>query len=75
MVYITAIYSLDFFHRPYVSQPQRFEGWLFPRHQGKPTLLGPVDQASLYRWTLSTKHAGHTFQLCEDLAVSYNVKR
>jgi hypothetical protein len=24
---------LDFIHRPYVPQPQRFEVWLFPRHQ------------------------------------------
>jgi hypothetical protein len=24
---------LDFLHRPYVFQPQCFEGWLFPRHQ------------------------------------------
>jgi hypothetical protein len=30
---ITAIYFLDFIDRPYVFQPQRFEGWLFPRHQ------------------------------------------
>jgi hypothetical protein len=31
--YISAIYYLDFIHGPYVSQPLRFEGWLFPRHQ------------------------------------------
>jgi hypothetical protein len=43
-----AIYYLDFIHRPYVLQPQRFKGWFFPRHQVKPTLLGPVDRASLY---------------------------
>jgi hypothetical protein len=24
---------LDFLHRPYVFQPRRFEGWLFPRHR------------------------------------------
>jgi hypothetical protein len=30
---------------------QRFKGWFFPRHQVKPTLLGPVDRAILYRWT------------------------
>jgi hypothetical protein len=30
---ITAIYYLNFIHRPYVLQPQRFKGWLFPRHQ------------------------------------------
>jgi hypothetical protein len=47
----TAICYLDFFHRPYVLQPQRFKGWFFPRHQVKPTLLGPVDRANLYRWT------------------------
>jgi hypothetical protein len=29
----TAIYFLDFIHHPYVFQPQRFEGRLFPRHQ------------------------------------------
>jgi hypothetical protein len=29
---ITAIYCLDFLHR-LVSQPQCFEGWLFPRRQ------------------------------------------
>jgi hypothetical protein len=29
----TTIYFLDFLHRLLVSQPQRFEGWLFPRHQ------------------------------------------
>jgi hypothetical protein len=38
-------------HRPYVLQPQRFKGWFFPRHQVKPTLLGPVDRASLYQPT------------------------
>jgi hypothetical protein len=32
-VLITAIYYLDFIHRPYVFQPQRFKGWFFPRHQ------------------------------------------
>jgi hypothetical protein len=32
-------------------KPQRFKGWLSPRPQVKPTLLGPVDRASLYRWT------------------------
>jgi hypothetical protein len=47
---VTAIYYLDFIHRPYILQPQRLEGWLFPRHQVKPTLLGQVDRASLYRW-------------------------
>jgi hypothetical protein len=46
----TTLYYLDFIHRPYVLQPQRFEGWLFPRHQVKPTLLGTVDRASLCRW-------------------------
>jgi hypothetical protein len=30
---LTAIYSLDFIHRLYVFQPQRFEEWLSPRHQ------------------------------------------
>jgi hypothetical protein len=65
------IYYLDCINHPYVLQSQRFKEWFFPRHQVKPTLLGPVDQASLYRWTLSTKHAGH--QLCEDLAMSYKV--
>jgi hypothetical protein len=34
-----------------VFKPQRFKGCLFPRSQVKPTLLGPVDRASLYRWT------------------------
>jgi hypothetical protein len=48
----TAIYCLDFIHRPYVLQTQRFEGWFFPRHQVKPNLLGLVDRASLYRWTM-----------------------
>jgi hypothetical protein len=51
-----------------------FKGWFFHRHQVKSTLLGPVDRASLYRWTLSTKHAGHTSQLCEDLTMSYKVR-
>jgi hypothetical protein len=41
------IYYLDLIHRPYVLQPQRFEGWFFPRHQVKPTLLGPVVRATL----------------------------
>jgi hypothetical protein len=48
---ITAIYYLDFIHRPYVMQPQRFKGWFLTCHQVKPNLLGPVDRASLYRWT------------------------
>jgi hypothetical protein len=64
---ITAIYYLDFIHRPYVLQPQRFKGWLFPRHQVKPTLLDPVNRASFCWWILSIKHAGCTFQLYEDL--------
>jgi hypothetical protein len=42
---------MDFIHRPYVLQPQRFKGCFFPRPQVKPTLLGPVDRASLYRWS------------------------
>jgi hypothetical protein len=29
---MTEIYFLDFIHRPYVFQPLRFEGWLFPRN-------------------------------------------
>jgi hypothetical protein len=29
----TATYFFDFIHRPYDFQPQRFEGWLFRRHQ------------------------------------------
>jgi hypothetical protein len=28
---VTAIYYLDFIHRPYVLQPQRFKGWFFPQ--------------------------------------------
>jgi hypothetical protein len=31
-ILFTAIYFLDFLHRHYVFQPQRFEGWLFPRN-------------------------------------------
>jgi hypothetical protein len=49
-----------------------FRGMDLPSSSVKPTLLGPVDRASLYRWILSTKHAGHTFQLCEDLAELQN---
>jgi hypothetical protein len=44
-----------------------------PSPSGEPNLLGPIDRASLYRWALSIKHAGHIFQLCEDLVVSYKV--
>jgi hypothetical protein len=33
MYFTTAIYYLDCIHRPYVLQPQSFEGWFFPRHQ------------------------------------------
>jgi hypothetical protein len=40
---VTARSYLDFIHLPYVLQPQRF--WFFP------TLLGPVDRGSLYRWS------------------------
>jgi hypothetical protein len=40
-------------HRIYILQPQRFRGWFFPRHQVKPTLLGPIDRASLYQWTIT----------------------
>jgi hypothetical protein len=50
------IYYLDFIYCPYVLQPQRFKGWFFPHLQVKPTLLGPVDRASLYRWTLWLKN-------------------
>jgi hypothetical protein len=39
MVFITVIYFLDFIHRPYVLQSQRFKGWLFPGHQVKHTLV------------------------------------
>jgi hypothetical protein len=46
-VWITSIYYLDFIHCPYVLQPQRFEGWFFPRHHMN-LLLGLVDQASLH---------------------------
>jgi hypothetical protein len=35
----------------YFFKPQHFKGWFFPRLQVKPTLLGPVDQASLYQST------------------------
>jgi hypothetical protein len=38
-----------------------FRGMVLPLSSGEPTLLGPVDRASLYRWTLSTKYAGHTY--------------
>jgi hypothetical protein len=30
---VTAIYFSDFLHHPYVLQPLRLEGWLFPHHQ------------------------------------------
>jgi hypothetical protein len=50
-ILFAAIYYLDFIHRPYVFQPQRFGGRFFPRHQVKPTVLGPVNLANLYRWT------------------------
>jgi hypothetical protein len=43
---------LDFIHRPYVFQPQRFEGWLFPRHQD----CHPDDEPSLE--TLWLKNIG-----------------
>jgi hypothetical protein len=33
-------------------KPQRFKGCFFPRPQVKPTVLGLVDQASLYLWTI-----------------------
>jgi hypothetical protein len=48
---ITAIYYLDFIHRPCVLQPQHFKRWFFPSHQVKATQMGPVNRASLYRWT------------------------
>jgi hypothetical protein len=35
-----------------------FQGMFLPSPSGEPTLLGPSDRASLYRWTLSTKHTG-----------------
>jgi hypothetical protein len=47
---ITAICYSDFNLRLYVLQPQRFKGWFFPRHQVKPTLLGPVDRTILCRF-------------------------
>jgi hypothetical protein len=37
-------------------KPQHFKRWFCPRPQVKPTLLGPVDQASLYQWF--KKHKG-----------------
>jgi hypothetical protein len=68
-IYTTAICYLDFIHPP-CFLTTTFRGMVFPSSSGEPNLLGPVDRASLYRWTLSTKHAGHTFQLCEDLTMS-----
>jgi hypothetical protein len=46
---MTGIYLLDFIHRHCVSfsKPLRFEGWFFFRPQVKPTLLDPLDRASL----------------------------
>jgi hypothetical protein len=49
------LYYCDLLFELYLSsllQPQRFKGWFSPRHQVKPTLLGPIDRASLYLWTL-----------------------
>jgi hypothetical protein len=36
--------------RPAQKKPLRFEGWLFARPHVKPTLLDPLDRASLYLW-------------------------
>jgi hypothetical protein len=58
-------------HNPVVNAPAKrwYSEDISPVSQGtlQYLLLGPVDRASLCRWTLSTKHAGYTFQLCEDL--------
>jgi hypothetical protein len=48
---LTAIYFLDFIHRPYVLSTTMFRGMALPLSSGEPTLVGPVNRASLYRWT------------------------
>jgi hypothetical protein len=46
----------DFIHRHCVSKPLRFEGWLFPRLQVKPTLLGNSGfEKTQCRWIKSKK--------------------
>jgi hypothetical protein len=73
---ITAIFYLDFIHRPYVLQPQRFKGCFFPRHQVKPTLLGPIDRASLYRWTFRQKHLDTEWlQFCSKLSLYCSIHK
>jgi hypothetical protein len=52
-----------------------FQGMVLPSSSGENYSVGYSDRASLYWWTLSTKYAGHTFQLCEDLTMSYKVKK
>jgi hypothetical protein len=48
-------------HRPYVLKPQRFEGWFFPRHQVKPTLLvRSIELASIGRHGVPSTLAIHS---------------
>jgi hypothetical protein len=54
--YITAIYFLDFLHRLHVSQPLRFEGWLFRCPQvylldGPPIEPSSIDRTHQSRYT------------------------
>jgi hypothetical protein len=47
--YITGIFFWTSSIALMFLKPQRFKGWFFPHPQAKPTLLGPVDWASLHR--------------------------
>jgi hypothetical protein len=50
-IQLSSICFSDFIHRPFFIKPQLFMGWFFP--QAKPTLMGPVDRASLLSVDLS----------------------
>jgi hypothetical protein len=52
--------SLCFFF--FFFKPLRFEGWLFPRPQVKPTLLDPFDRVSLYLWTSNSAPSSKKFR-------------
>jgi hypothetical protein len=67
----TAIYYLDFIHSLYALQP-RFEGWFFPSSSGEPTLLGPVDRASLYRVVCTYARAFYSLRTAQIIAMNRN---
>jgi hypothetical protein len=54
------LYYCDLFFELYLSSLYfvitTFRGMALPSSLGEPNLLGPIDRASLYRWTIGVYH-------------------